>query len=223
MSSGPPEGNKLRAAALQALQRRRYEEAAELLERHLAEHPQDAEAELELGLAEMLLGRREQFAARQRSLAARFAEQGPITRRARQLWLRHVAVADSMAKAAAILVLAGIPATAAGCAKQAPTAAGDGPVTTAEPTVEVPAAPPAEESASGAGGVASGEEDGATAAPASASASATGSTAASTTSSTAPTIATATKRPRPKNRYVVARPMPVPNPSPPPSGGGQTP
>lgn len=191
-----------RELGLEALRSRRYQQAVEHLARYCELHPDDVEATMELGLAELLLGQRTQFASRYESLSRRFSVASPPTARARALWDRCRRVGESMAAAALLLTAAGIPATSAGCAKtsppeQSPPATvqvplSDSPETSVEtpeptvkpdPTEEVVEVPTPDETAPG---------PAASAPP-------------------TPTPIPTPTRDYPKTRYVAVRPDPVPN------------
>jgi hypothetical protein len=113
-----------------------FAEAIGCLLAHLASSPDDAEAEMELGLVELVSGRREQFAARVDSLRPRFSKKPPVTPRQQSLWDQCRRMREAMSSAAALLTAAGLSATVAGCVNKAPPDPGP------SVTVEAPATPP---------------------------------------------------------------------------------
>jgi hypothetical protein len=221
MSSSDRDTQALRRAALLALQQGDFTRSIDQLGQHLRHHPQDTEAELELGLAELLSGDREAFITRFQKLTPQLAVAPPTVGRAQRLWVQSRRIANDMARAATILVLAGIPATAAGCAKSPPGPSEQPESGSAGPTVTVA---PADSVTTGADlGDGGGEPDtgpvasASAVATASATASATATaTVAATATATATTTRTRTRPYRPKTRYVAVRPSPVPNFAPPP-------
>jgi hypothetical protein len=113
-----------------------FAEAIACLRTHIASFPDDAEAQMELGLVELLAGHRERFAARVDSLQPRFSIHPPATPRQQSLWDQCRRVREAMTSAAALLTAAGLSATAAGCVTKAPPDPGP------SVTVEAPATPP---------------------------------------------------------------------------------
>ncbi len=214
MSSSDPDAQSQRHAALQALQQRDYGCSIDQLRQHLRQHPKDTEAELELGIAELLSGDREGFISRFQKLTPQLAAAPPTVGRAQRLWNQSRRIANDMARAAAILVLAGIPATAAGCAKSPPGPSEQPETEPVGPTVTVAPADPVTTSAGL--GDEGGEPDTEPVASASPSASAMATAVPSVTATAPPAATTTRSRPyRPKTRYVVARPSPVPYFAPP--------
>jgi hypothetical protein len=113
-----------------------FAEAIACLRTHIASFPDDVEAQMELGLVELLAGHRERFAARVDGLQPRFSIHPPATPRQQSLWDQCRRVREAMTSAAALLTAAGLSATAAGCVTKAPPDPGP------SVTVEAPATPP---------------------------------------------------------------------------------
>ena len=128
-----------------------FAEAIACLHAHLASFPDDAEAQMELGLVELLAGHRERFAARVDSLQPRFSTRPPATPRQQSLWDQCRRVREAMTSAAALLTAAGLSATSAGCVTKAPPDPGPSvtvEATTTPPPPEPTAAPAEPEAAS---------------------------------------------------------------------------
>ena len=125
-----------REQARRFLHEGKFAEVIDCLLAHLASSPDDTEAQMELGLVELLAGHREMFAARVDSLRSRFSAEPPATPRQQSLWDQCRRVREAMASAAALLTAAGLSATAAGCVNKAPPDPGP------SVTVEAPATPP---------------------------------------------------------------------------------
>ena len=110
-----------------ALKRHDYPAAIRCLKLHLLAHPDDVEAEIELGLAHYLNGDEAAVLEVHDRVADVMTDGAAHTGHLARLWETYRGVVRRLAKAAAILAVATVPLGAAGCPKD------DGGGTTPEP------------------------------------------------------------------------------------------